>query len=238
LGERITEHLAAPLYNTPRERLWKVRAKHVILAAGAIERPLVFPDNDRPGIMLASATQTFANRYGVKAGSRAVVFAADATGFAVARDLHDNGVVIASIISPNPREALADAARTDGFTVHTSSVIIGSQGLRRVSGACIGTLEADGRVTAFATLPCDLIAMAGGWTPNVNLASQSRGTLRFDEARQIFVPGVAVQAQLSVGSCNGTFELAAALAEGARAGCDPRRNHGGRRHARRGAASV
>src|SRR5205814_4750426 len=97
LAERLTDHHAKPAPGEPRERLWKVRAKRVVLATGAIERPLVFPDNDRPGIMLAGAAATYLNRYGVTAGWRVVVATSDDDAYRVAFDLHGAGVTVAAI---------------------------------------------------------------------------------------------------------------------------------------------
>lgn len=113
LVERLTDHLADPPTTSPRERLWQVRAGRVLLATGAIERPLVFPGNDRPGIMLAGAARLYLHRYGVKVGTRAVVATADDNAYRVAADLHAAGIKIAAIIDqrPAPAGAAVDAAR-------------------------------------------------------------------------------------------------------------------------------
>jgi len=217
LAERLTDHLATPDASQPRERLWKVRAKEVVLATGAIERPLVFADNDRPGVMLASAARTYANRYGVKPGNRAVVFTADDTGYAAALDLHHAGVEIA-MIADLRATALGpgqDAARAAGLPIHTSTVINGVSGRLRVSGVEIGKLNAENLPESLQHIACDLVLMAGGWTPAVHLFSQSRGKLAYDAERQIYTPGAYAQAARSAGACNGNFDLAAALNEGA-----------------------
>ena len=219
LAERLTDHLAAPNAAQPRERLWKVRAGQVVLATGAIERPLVFPDNDRPGVMLASAARTYTNRYGVLPGKRAVVFTADDTGYATAVDLHHAGVEIAMIadlrpVSEGPGQTAASAA---GLPMANAMVINAISGRLRVTGAQLGTLDANGLLTNLNQVACDLVLMAGGWTPAVHLFSQSRGKLAYDAARQIYTPGTSAQAARSVGACNGTFELAAAMTEGANA---------------------
>ena len=220
LAERVTEHVAAPDARAPRERLWKVRAKQVVLATGAIERPLVFPDNDRPGVMLASAARTYLNRYGAKPGERAVVFTADDTGYSAALDLHGAGVKIVAIAdirrSPEgPGLALAKAA---GLPIHFATSVSGVSGRARVAGVSLCAVSLDGSTKPGPTVACDLVLMAGGWTPAVHLFSQSRGKLNFDIARQIYVPGVSAQDERSAGACNGVFDLAAALAEGHRSG--------------------
>ncbi len=220
LAERLTDHIATPDPRMPRERLWKVRAKEVILATGALERPMVFPDNDRPGIMLAGAAQTYAVKYGAKPGHRAVVFTADDTGYAAAHALAESGATIAAIVDLRAAVSpeLASAALARGIAIMPSHVVIGTSGGKRVATVSVGRLGSNGCVEATAPISADLLLMAGGWTPNLNLWSQSRGKLRFDEARQIFVPGAAAQTVRAAGSCNGTFDLAAALAEGFAAG--------------------
>jgi sarcosine oxidase subunit alpha len=222
LVERLTDHLAAPPPGTPRERMWKVRAKEVVLATGAIERPLVFPDNDRPGVMLASAARIFANRYGVKPGTRALVFTADESGYAAALDLKAVGVSVVAIadLRAGSNGPGAEAAMAAGLVVRNATVVTGVSGRRRVTGASLGRIAPDGSVTPGETIDCDLVLMAGGWTPAVHLFSQSRGKLAFDAARQIYVPGISAQAERSAGSCNGTFGIAASLAEGFAAGAD------------------
>ncbi|MFO1148434.1 MAG: sarcosine oxidase subunit alpha family protein [Alsobacter sp.] len=222
LVQRLTDHLAVIPKDAPRERMWKVRAREVVLATGAIERPLCFPENDRPGVMLASAARTFANRYGVRPGSRAVLFTADDSGYAAALDLAAAGVTIVAIADiraeadgPGPQ-----AARAAGLSVRTSTVVTGVSGRLRATGVTLGTIAANGLVTPGQTVACDLVLMAGGWTPAVHLFSQSRGKLAFDEARQIYLPGTSAQAERSAGSCRGTFGIAASLAEGFSAGAD------------------
>ena len=220
LAQRVTDHLTAPSAAEPRERLWKVRAKRVVLATGAIERPLVFADNDRPGVMLASAARTYTNRYGVLPGKRAVVFTADDTGYAAALDLHHAGVEIAMIadlrsVSNGDGQVAAKAA---GLPMANSMAINAISGRLRVTGAQLGALDANSVLTNPHHIACDLVLMAGGWTPAVHLFSQSRGKLAYDAERQIYTPGAYAQAAQSAGACNGTFDLAAALAEGHAAG--------------------
>ena len=220
LAERLTDHLATPSATQPRERLWKVRARRVILAAGAIERPLVFPDNDRPGVMLASAARTYANRYGVKPGKRAVVFTADDTGYAAALDISAAGtdIVMIADLRPAPTGPGYEAAKAAGLPMMASAAVKRVTGTTRVSAVSLGVVQPDGSVTQGPIAACDLLLMAGGWTPAVHLFSQSRGKLAYDATRQIYTPGTYAQAAQSAGACNGTFDLAAALAEGHAAG--------------------
>ncbi len=213
LCERITDHLADAKPGDVRERLWQVRAKQVILATGAIERPLVFADNDRPGVMLASAARILLNRFGVKCGTRAVVFTVTDDAYQTALELHDAGVQIAAIVDMRADGgALSVQAEGAGIRVIRGAVLTGTKGGLRVSGACVGKLEGE-TVTPLEDIECDVILHSGGWTPNVNLFSQSRGKLQYD-ARGLFVPGVAAQDMASVGACNGTFDLTECLNAG------------------------
>lgn len=209
LQQRLTDHLADLPGDAPRERLWQVRAGEVILATGAIERPLAFPDNDRPGIMLAGAAETYAARYGAKPGTRAVIFTACDSAYGAALALKASGVEIAAILDLRlkPGPAWAAQALEAGIPVHGNTVITGTTGGRRVSHITIGKLQPDETVRGADRLACDLVAMSGGWVPSVHLFSQSRGKLRWDEAQLAYVPGVTApgQKQCSVGACAGAF---------------------------------
>jgi sarcosine oxidase subunit alpha len=217
LAERITDHVAAPDPNAPRERLWQVRAHRVVLANGAIERPVVFPGNDRPGIMLADAARTYVNRYGVRPGARAVVLTACDSGYAAALDLERAGIEIAAVLDPRPDAS----ARVGGLGVSIGTTIVATRGRHRVSAVQLGRIGPDGAVTPGEWVPCDLVAMSGGWTPSVHLFSQSRGKVRWDDGAQAFLPDVVApgQAQQSVGACRGVFGIGAAIKDGFEAGC-------------------
>jgi len=221
LNERLTDHLANPHPEQPRERQWQVRAKEVVLATGAIERPLVFPGNDRPGIMLADAARTYLNRYGAVAGTRAVVITACDEAYRAALDLHEAGVFIATIVDLRPRAdgALPQAARRAGLPVQTHTTVIGTSGRLRINAVQLARLDDDGRVTdGVVNMPCDLLLMSGGFTPSVHLFSQSRGRLAWDEKVQCFVPVEAAEHARPAGACRGVFSLAAAVADGTLAG--------------------
>ena len=112
----------------------------------------------------------------------------------------------------------------------TGHTVIEARGRKRVSGLVVAPRDADGRIGAKRTLSCDCVGMSGGWTPAVHLFSQSRGKLRYDAARDAFVPGVSAQAEASAGACNGTYDLAACLVEGFAAGARPRSDQRTRRH--------
>jgi sarcosine oxidase subunit alpha len=219
LSQRLTDHLAAPHPEAPRERQWQVRAREVVLATGAIERPLVFPGNDRPGIMLAGAARTWLNRYGVVPGTRAVVVTACDESYRAALDLEQAGVDIACIadVRASADGAWARRARAAGITVLHGVTVLGTGGRRRVASVELARLEA-GRVVDAETQPCDLVLMSGGLTPSVHLHSQSRGKLVFDEALQAFLPGEPAERSRCAGACRGVFALDAVFADGAAAG--------------------
>jgi sarcosine oxidase subunit alpha len=244
LVERLTDHLAAPPDATPRERLWQVRAREIVLATGAIEQPLVFPGNDRPGVMLAGAARAYLHRYGVRVGTRAVVVTAADGAYAAALDLQAAGVAIAAIADLRTLADLrehaggegVEAARRAGIDVLAGARVCGTQGSRRVRGIELET--ADGGRRRFA---CDLVLMSAGHAPSVHLFSQSRGQLAWSEAARAFVPSVSVERERSAGACRGVHGLAAALADGSSAGLAAAQacGHAGepRRHAVTGAAA-
>jgi len=219
LQERLIDHLASAPANRPRERLWQVRARAVVLAAGAIERPLVFPGNDRPGILLAGAALTFLNRYGVRVGTRVVLVTSGDAAYQAALDLHAAGVTIAAIADLRPEAAgeLPEAARRLGIDVRSSSTVLGTTGDLRVEGITLGQVE-NGRVQATPTIACDVVLMSGGYTPSVHLFSQSRGKLEWRDEIKAFVPGASAECERSAGACRGVYGLAEVLADGAAAG--------------------
>ena len=219
LNERLTDHLAQPATGQARERLWQVRAREVVLATGAIEQPLVFPGNDRPGIMLAGAAQTYLNRYGVRAGSRAVVVTETDSGWRAALDLQSAGLQVAAIadLRASADGVLVKAARTAGIETWTGATVLGTRGNLRVSGVELGVVDDAGRAQQ-RILSCDLVLMSGGFTPSVHLFSQSRGRLQWDDATRVFIPAVSAERERSAGACRGINGLAAVLEDGASAG--------------------
>ena len=210
LVERLTDHLADPPAGRARERLWQVRAREVVLATGAIEQPLVFPGNDRPGVMLAGAARSYLARYGVRTGTRAVLVTTTDAAYGAALELAKGGVAIAAIADLRSRAsgAAADAARDAGIEVLEGASVRGTRGGHRVS-----SIDIDSRRFA-----CDLVLMSRGHAPAVHLFSQSRGRLSWSDAARCFVPSQAAERSHPAGAGRGVFGLAAALADGAAAG--------------------
>ena len=215
LSERLTDHLPSPPAHLPRERLWQVRARRVVLATGAIERPLVFPGNDRPGILLAGAAQTYLNRYGARVGESVVIVTADDAAYQAALDLHAAGTVVVAIadLRAEPAGELPQAARRAHLLVLPGSTVLGTEGGLRVRAVSLG--DTAGVLRQFA---CDALLMSGGFTPSVHLFSQSRGKLAWNETLDAFVPGESAEHERSAGACRGITDLAAVLADGASAG--------------------
>lgn len=222
--EHVADHLPQPNANQPRQRLWKVRAQQVVLATGAIERPLVFANNDRPGIMLASAARTYVNRYGVRPGSRAVLFTNNDSAYATALDLQAAGIEVAALIDVRPEAEIAAApqALQAGIPCHFQSAISATLGTKRVKAIELAHLNSEG--TAFVGRPqrisCDLLCVSGGWNPTLHLYSQSRGKPVYDPAIASFVPGESIQSECSVGAARGRFRLVDCLSDGVRAGAE------------------
>lgn len=225
LLQRLTDHMApgtAPA-GLPRQRFWKVRAKQVVLATGAIERPLVFDGNDRPGVMLAGAGRSYLNRYGVAVGRSVAVATNNDSAYRTALDLAGAGIDVRAIVDlrPDPRGPLVQQARAAGLEVLTGHGISQTHGRARIGLAHARPLTADGTGfvgSAREELGVDALLVSGGWNPVVHLFSQSKGTLRWDADLTSFVPGRWFQQGRAAGACNGTTTIAAALAEGWRAG--------------------
>ena len=196
------------------ERNWRVRAGHVICATGAIERMMVFGNNDRPGVMLASAAQAYVNRFGVKLGRRAVIFTNNDAAYTVTADLIAAGITIAAIADSRRNVPAKARALVPNCQILTGHVVTTTRGHHRINSVDVAPIGSK----AVRRIPCDLLAHSGGWNPAVHLWSQSRSTLRYDEALSSFVPDSAVQAVTSAGAANGDMALQDALTGGAQAG--------------------
>ncbi|MFJ3656467.1 sarcosine oxidase subunit delta family protein [Streptomyces nigra] len=215
--ERRTNHLGATApAHLARERIWRIRARRVVLATGAHERPLAFPDNDRPGVMLAAAARTYVNRYGVLPGREAVILTTNDSAYPVALDLAAAGIRVAAIVDTRP-EAGEWAARAEraGIEVLPGHTVTGTAGTARLTTVTVAPSEHPSRQQR---LPADLLLVSGGWNPVVHLFSQSGGTLRHDPVLGAFVPDRTRQAVEVVGAASGVLDLSTALKQGAAAG--------------------
>ena len=221
LVERVSEHVSNPDKLMPRERVWQVRAKRVIVATGAIERHMVFAQNDRPGIMLASAARTYLNHYGVAVGSNVAVYTANDSAYRAAFDLKQAGVAVPVIVdarSDVDAELLAEAEQL-GIEVLTDHAVVDTKGGLRLKSVKIERVGGG----KSRTVDADALIVSAGWTPTLHLYSQSRAKVVWDDENGRFVPGKPVQDMVTIGACNGTDELDDLLEEAAKAGAEAAR---------------
>jgi sarcosine oxidase, subunit alpha len=224
LFERVADHDPALLAaGVPRHRLWKVRAHQVILATGAIERPIAFANNDRPGVMLASAARGMVERYGVSPGASGVVFANNDDAYQTAIVLKDAGVGIRVVDSRSRAEgALPAKAREMGIQVDVGSVISAVNtswgGLNITDVKVASYRKGQGRVIKETKVPCDFVAMSGGWNPALHIWCHNGGKIRFDEQLQSFRPDRHADKITAIGAANGSFALPRILEEAYAAG--------------------
>ncbi|OSQ30780.1 sarcosine oxidase subunit alpha [Thalassospira sp. MCCC 1A03138] len=219
LCQKLTDHLEKPAASTPRERMWRVRAKQVILAQGALEKPLVFDGNDRPGVMLAGSAQTYLNRYGVRVGNNAVVVTSHDSAWYAAFDLASAGTKIGAIVDtrPTPNADLVKEAAARGITVFAGYTATGTSGRLRIKSVRINKVE-NGTVLAAQTLACDSLLVCGGWTPSLHLFSHTKGTLKWDDQSQTFLPDRITEDCQIAGAGRGLWGIEAALNDGAAMG--------------------
>ncbi|OWK47657.1 Aminomethyltransferase [Pseudomonas oleovorans subsp. oleovorans] len=225
IHQRLTDHLGetAPM-GQARQRMHRVRAKRVVLASGAHERPLVYANNDVPGNMLAGAVSTYVRRYGVAPGQELVLSTNNDYAYRVVLDWLDAGrkVVAVADARSNPRGAWVEEARARGVRILTGSAVIEARGSKRVTGARICAIDAKAhKVTSPGeVLDCDLIVSSGGYSPVVHLASHLGGRPEWREDILGFVPGPGngIQQRIDAGAVNGVFALGDVLANGFEAG--------------------
>ncbi len=168
-------------------RLWRVRAKRVVVATGAHERPLIFANNDRPGIMLAGAARTYVNRYGVAPGKRAVIFTNNDSTDLIVADMKRAGIIVEAVVDVRAQEAVVDTVGDEtGLSAVTISPLTGEGARHEVE--------------------CDLLCVSGGFNPTLHLFSQAQGRLRYDEGLACFVPDAALPNVEVVGAAGGDLD--------------------------------
>ena len=194
-----------------RQRLWKVRAKKVILATGSIERPMVFDCNDRPGIMLSSAVRKYINYYGVKCGNNVVIFTNNDDAYETAISLHNRGVKIQAIVDIREQSngTLPKKCNELGIKILWKNTIVYTEGYKKINKVHVMKLSNNNSSVIGNKLKinCDLLCVSGGYTPAVHLFTQSGGKLIYNEEKYYFQPKSTSLNQISVGSCNGVFNL-------------------------------
>ena len=210
--ENLTDHIeVSKRDNKVRQRLLKIRAKKVITATGSIERPLIFNNNDRPGILLSSAIKKYVDFYGVKSGEKIVLFTNNDTAYETALSLNDKGIKVEAIIdirNENDSE-LIKSVKNLNIQIFNNHTIVDTEGYKRINKVSIMELSKDGTsvVGKKIDINCDCLGMSGGWTPAVHLFTQSGGKLKFRNSDNVFIPNTYNSDQLCIGACNGDFEL-------------------------------
>lgn len=221
--ERVSDHVPVPQPHQPRQRLWKIVARRAVLAAGALERPIVFGDNDRPGVMLASAARTYVNRFRVAPGRRVGLFTTCDDGWKTAFDLIDARIEVPVIVDARrevPEALSAQASR------HGIPVMLGAQVLRARGGGGVEALEVRADGGRVSRIRADTLAVAGGWSPNAALSTHLGGRPRWSEEIGAYVPGRLPRGMIAAGAAAGELSLAGALRTGAEAGREAARSAG------------
>ena len=210
--ENLTDHLSkSEKHNKIRQRLLKIRAKKVIVATGSLERPLIFNNNDRPGIMLSSAIKKYADYYGVICGKKNVFFTNNDTAYESAISLTKKGIKVEAIIDIREKSESSVIKEVEnlGIKIYWSHTVVDTYGYKRLKQISLMELSNDGQSTIGSKIQinCDCLGIAGGWTPAVHLFTQSGGKLKFRDEDQVFIPNKYPSDQISIGSCKGDFEL-------------------------------
>ncbi len=210
--ENLTDHLPIKdRTNKVRQRLLKIRAKKVITATGSLERPLVFNNNDRPGIFLSSAIKKYIDFYGVSCGEDNVLFTNNDSAYETALSLFKKGIRVKAIVDirEQPSSKIIEEVESNGIKVYKEYTVVNTEGYKKINKISIMQLSKDGQsvIGSKIDLDCDCLGLSGGWTPAVHLFTQSGGKLRFRDEDQVFIPNHYPSKQISIGSCNGDFEL-------------------------------
>jgi heterotetrameric sarcosine oxidase alpha subunit len=218
--ERVADNKKHIAKGEPRHRHWVIRAGSVVLATGALERPLVFSGNDRPGVMLASAVQRFAAEYGVLTGTSTAFFTNNDSAYSAAAALVKAGGKVPTIVDVRseismPARALAQQA---GAELLLSHAVTATSGGKALSGISVQRLTGDKPVGEVRKLAVDCLGVSGGWSPVIHLASQAGQKPEWNDTLQAFMPPVPTQSWKGAGAFNGIFDTASALADGRAAG--------------------
>lgn len=215
--ERLEDHRGLVAKERPRQRLHRVRAREVILATGAQERPLVFANNDLPGVMLASSVNTYLNRYAVVPGKRLVISTTNDQAYQLALDWHAAGCEIVAIADTRTvvSGALPRLARERGLNVLTGMAVIEARGRKHVDAVVVSPIHESGKSLQGPAqiLDCDLVATSGGWSPVVHLSSHTGTKPVWNDAAVGFIPGNPEVGPVAVGAARGVYCLAAGLAD-------------------------
>ncbi len=209
MSERISDHLPETKKFTPKQRLWYIRAKEVAISSGSIERPIVFGNNDTPGVVLSSAAKEYLKVYGVLVGKKPLIFTNNDSAYETAIEFKKNGispVVLDSRSNPDS-EIISEAVSMD-IDIRFSHVVVAAKGYKKVKKAEITKISEDkNELGKIENINCDCICVSGFWTPTIHLSSQSGNKTKFDEKIDAFIPGKSKQNETTLGSANGVFNL-------------------------------
>jgi sarcosine oxidase subunit alpha len=209
MSERISDHLPKTKKYTPKQRLWYIRAKEVLVSSGSIERPLVFGNNDTPGVMLSSAAKEYLKIYGVLAGKKPLVFTNNDSGYETAIEFKKNGIdSVVLDTRKDPSSEIINEAKSLNIDIKFSYVVVAAKGYKKVKSADIAKISDDKKqLSQIENINCDCICVSGFWTPTIHLASQSGNKTKFNEDIDAFIPGQSKQNETVLGSAKGIFTL-------------------------------
>jgi len=206
--ERLQSHIAQPSPDVALERLWRIKARHAIVATGSLERPMVFGDNDRPGIMLAGAARTYLNQYGVAIGKKIALFTNNDGGYKTALDMEQAGIEVAAIIDTRSRSSLAYGGRA---MVIKDAVIRRAKGGQRVKAIDVYH-SGSGKSQ---TIAVDGVAMSGGFSPVIHLSCHRGGKPQWSDERQAFLAPQNLRGLSVVGAAAGLHMISECFNDGA-----------------------
>ena len=209
MSERISDHLPKTNKYTPKQRLWYIRAKEVLISSGSIERPLVFGNNDTPGVILSSAAKEYLKIYGVLVGKKPLVFTNNDSGYETAIEFKKNGIdPVILDTRKDPSSEIVNEAKSLNIDIKFSYVVVAAKGYKKVKSADIAKISDDKKqLSQIENINCDCICVSGFWTPTIHLASQSGNKTKFNEDIDAFIPGQSKQNETVLGSAKGIFTL-------------------------------
>ena len=209
MSERLSDHLPKSKKYSPKQRLWYIRAKEVVISSGSIERPLVFGNNDTPGVLLTSAAKEYLKVYGVLVGKKPLIFTNNDSAYETAIEFKKNGIdPLVLDTRVNPKSEIIDEAKSLNINIKFSYVVIAAKGYKKVKSAEIAKISEDKKdLGKIENINCDCICVSGFWTPTIHLASQSGNKTKFNKEIDAFVPSQSKQEETTVGSASGVFTL-------------------------------
>jgi len=209
MSERINDHLPKSKKYSPKQRLWYIRAEEVVISSGSIERPIIFGNNDTPGVVLASAAREYLKVYGVLVGKKPLIFTNNDSAYETAIEFKKNGIwPIVLDTRSNPDSEIINEAKSMGIDIKFSHVVIAAKGYKKVKYAEIAKISEDKKdLGKIENISCDCICVSGFWTPTIHLASQSGNKTKFNKDIDAFVPDKSKQRETTLGSANGIFTL-------------------------------